>query len=190
MDLKGGSTGAFSAALASWLGAQAEGLSASPMSRLKAKGLEDQQRWQPCSRLGKRYGYVWADRLDCHLRQEDDRQCLLVSIGGSDNGSQARLGLDAGFHESAWQGKRFRLRLPDQGHQVSPALAMGVGALGCWQALSDSFPTTRVQRCWGHKTAKVLNHLPKRQQPQAKAAFHESYLAATTNETATALHRG
>jgi transposase-like protein len=187
--LKGVSTGDFSEALASLLGAQAEGLSASTISRLKAKWMEDHQHWQQRSLIGKRYVYVWADGIYFNLRNEDDRQCLLVLIGVTDNGVKALLGLEAGFRESALNWKSLLLRLHDQGLQVPPELAIGDGALGFWKALSEIFPTTRVQRCWVHKTANVLNNLPKSQQPQAKAALHEIYLAATKNDAETAFNR-
>jgi transposase-like protein len=37
----------------------------------------------------------------------------------------------------------------------------------------EVWPTTRVQRCWVHKTANVLAKLPKSQQPKAKRALQE-----------------
>jgi len=58
--LKGVSTGDFSEALASLLGANAEGLSASTISRLKAKWIEKHQQWQKRSLSGERYVYLWA----------------------------------------------------------------------------------------------------------------------------------
>jgi transposase-like protein len=51
--------------------------------------------------------------------------------------------------------------------------------LGFWKALPQVFPTTREQRCWVHKTANVLDKLPKRLQPEAKSKLHEIYMAAT-----------
>jgi putative transposase len=41
------------------------------------------------------------------------------------------------------------------------------GALGLWKALPQVFGTTRAQRCWLHKTANVLNKLPKNLQANA-----------------------
>jgi transposase-like protein len=37
--------------------------------------------------------------------------------------------------------------------------------------------TTKEQRCWVHKTANVLDELPKGGQPKAKRMLHEIYLA-------------
>ena len=41
------------------------------------------------------------------------------------------------------------------------------------------FPATRQQRCTVHKTANVLDKLPKRLQPQAKAKLNEIWQAET-----------
>lgn len=187
--LKGVSSGDFSEALASLLGAQAEGLSASTISRLKAKWIEEHQQWQKRSLAGKRYVYLWADGIYFNIRNENDRQCILVVIGVNDTGNKELLGLEAGFRESELSWKPLLLRLQDQGLKVAPELAVGDGALGFWKALAQVFPTTKAQRCWVHKTANVLNKLPKTQQPQAKSALHEIYLAATKNEANKAFDR-
>ena len=43
--------------------------------------------------------------------------------------------------------------------------------------------------CWVHKTANVLNKLPKRQQPEAKRAIWEIYRAGTKTEANKAFDR-
>ncbi len=187
--LKGVSTGDFSEALASLLGAQAKGLSASTISRLKAQWIEEHQQWQKRSLVGKRYVYIWADGIYFNIRNEDDRQCILVILGVTDNGAKELLGLESGFRESELNWKALLLRLRDQGLSTAPELAVGDGALGFWKALSQIFPSTRVQRCWVHKTANVLNTLPKSQQPQAKSALHEIYMAESKADAQTALER-
>ncbi len=187
--LKGVSTGDFSEALASLLGAQAKGLSASTISRLKAQWIEEHQQWQKRSLVGKRYVYIWADGIYFNIRNEDDRQCILVILGVTDNGAKELLGLESGFRESELNWKSLLLRLRDQGLSTAPELAVGDGALGFWKALAQIFPTTRVQRCWVHKTANVLNTLPKSQQPQAKSALHEIYMAESKADAQTALER-
>lgn len=171
------------------LGAQAQGLSASTISRLKAKWSEEHQQWQKRSLAGKRYVYVWADGIYFNIRNEDDRQCILVIIGVNDMGNKELLGLEAGFRESELSWKPLLLRLQDQGLKVAPELAVGDGALGFWKALAQVFPTTKTQRCWVHKTANVLNKLPKSQQAQAKSALHEIYLAATKDDANKAFDR-
>ena len=51
------------------------------------------------------------------------------------------------------------------------------GGDGFWKALRQVYPTTRTQRCWVHKTGNVLDKLPKRVQPRAKAQLHEIWMA-------------
>src|SRR3954470_14321958 len=65
---------------------------------------------------------------------------------------------------------------------LGPELAVADGALGFWQALEEVWPKTRSQRCWVHKTANVLNKLPKSQQPKAKRALQEIWMAETKKE--------
>lgn len=187
--LKGVSTGDFGEALSALLGADASGLSASTISRLKAKWNDEHEVWQQRSLKSKRYVYVWADGVYFNIRAEDDRQCILVLIGVSDTGHKELLGLEAGFRESELNWKSLLLRLQDQGLNHAPQLAIGDGAMGFWKALRQVFPTTQVQRCWVHKTANVLNSLPTSQQPQAKQALKDIYLAATKAEADTAFER-
>jgi transposase-like protein len=126
--LKGVSTGDFSEALVSLLGAQVEGLSASTISRLKSKWSQEHHQWQQRSLAGNRYVYVWADGIYFNIRNEDDRQCILVIIGVTDTGTKELLGLEAGFRESELSWKPLLLRLQDQGLKRDPELAIGDGS--------------------------------------------------------------
>ena len=186
--LKGISTGDFSEALAALLGPQAKGISASTISRLKRQWSQEHQAWQGRSLANKRYVYVWADGVYFNIRN-DERQCILVLIGVTDTGEKELLGLESGYRESELSWKPLLLRLQDQGLSIAPELAIGDGALGFWKAIAQVFPSTRVQRCWVHKTANVLNTLPKSQQPKAKSALHEIYMAATKEEALVAFKR-
>jgi transposase-like protein len=67
--------------------------------------------------------------------------------------------------------------LKSRGLAVPPELATGDGALGFWKALEEEFGATRQQRCWVHKTANVLNKMPKSVQPKAKADLKEIWQA-------------
>ena len=58
----------------------------------------------------------------------------------------------------------------------------GDGALGFWKALREVFPETREQRCTVHKTANILNKLPKSIQPQAKRVLHDIWQAPARAE--------
>ena len=70
-------------------------------------------------------------------------------------------------------------------------MAAGDGALGFWAALEEIYPTTRTrtQRCWVHKTANVLNAMPKTVQPKAKQALHEIWQAPTREDAETAFNQ-
>lgn len=173
----------------SLLGADAAGLSSSTISRLKTKWIEEHEQWQHRSLKAKRYVYVWAGGVYFNTRAEDDRSCMLVMIGVSDTGHKELLGIELGFRESELNWKSLLLRLKDQGLKAAPELAIGDGALGFWKALHQVFPTTQVQRCWVHKTANVFNTLPSSQQPQAKTALRDIYLAATKADAETAFDR-
>lgn len=186
--LKGVSTGDFSDALSALLGPQAKGLSPATISRLKATWIEEHRTWQSRSLEHKRYVYLWADGIYFNIR-DDERQCILVLIGVNDTGEKELMGLAAGHRESELSWKSLLLKLKDQGLEQDPQLAIGDGALGFWKALPQVFPTTRKQRCWVHKTANVLNKLPKRQQSEAKRALWEIYRAETKAEANTAFNR-
>ncbi len=51
--------------------------------------------------------------------------------------------------------------------------------MGFWAALEEIFPTTRLQRCWVHKTRNVLNAFPTSLQPKAKQALQDIWRAET-----------
>lgn len=69
-----------------------------------------------------------------------------------------------------------------RGLEYSPKLATGDGALGFWGALNKVYPSCAHQRCWVHKTANVLNKVPKSVQPKIKTALHEIWMAETKEE--------
>lgn len=53
-------------------------------------------------------------------------------------------------------------------------------------ALGEVWPRTPEQRCWVHKTANVLNKLPKSQHAKAKRALQAIWMAETKAEAETA----
>ena len=179
--LKGISTGDFSEALSALLGPEAKGLSAATISRLKTKWQQEHKDWQGRSLRHKRYVYMWADGIYFNIRG-GERQCILVIIGVNDTGHKELLGMEAGYRESELSWKSLMLKLKDQGLAHDPQLAIGDGALGFWKALPQVFPTTRHQRCWVHKTANILNKLPKKLQSGAKSELWEIYRAETKTD--------
>ena len=186
--LKGVSTGDFSEALAALLGAEAKGLSSATISRLKAKWRSEHQTWQGRSLKHKRYVYLWSDGIYFNIRN-DERQCILVMIGVTDTGHKELVGMSTGYRESELSWKALMLQIKDQGLQYDPQLAIGDGALGFWKALPQIWPTTQRQRCWVHKTANVLNKLPKKLQSQAKSQLWEIYRAETKTDANVAFNR-
>ena len=175
--LKGLSTGDFSSALTALLGQDAAGLSASTISRLKEVWKEEQERWSKRELAGKRFVYIWVDGVHFGVRLEDASQCILVVIGATVDGKKELLAMLDGYRESAESWKELLWDLKQRGLTIEPKVAIGDGALGFWKALPQVFGTTREQRCWVHKTANVLNKLPKGQQAKAKAALHEIWMA-------------
>jgi len=177
--LKGVSTGDFAEALAAILGPQARGLSAATITRLKAGWAEEYGAWSKRSLAGKHYVYVRADGVHFNIRLEEDRQCILVLMGATADGQKELIALSDGFRESEQSWKALLLDCQARGMTIAPTLAVGDGALGFWKALRQVFPATKEQRCWVHKTANVLDKLPKAQQPKAKAMLHDIWQAET-----------
>jgi transposase-like protein len=56
------------------------------------------------------------------------------------------------------------------------------GALGLWTAMEQEFPKASEQRCWVHRTANVLDKLPKTVQPAAKRLLHRMYMSPTKRQ--------
>ncbi len=177
--LKGVSTGDFSEALAALLGPDAKGLSANTVTRLKAVWQQEYEAWSKRSLAGKHYVYVWADGVHFNIRLEEDRQCVLVLMGATADGQKELIALGDGFRESEQSWKALLLDCQARGLTQAAALAVGDGALGFWKALRQVFPAAREQRCWVHKTANVLDKMPKGQQPRAKAMLHDIWQAET-----------
>jgi putative transposase len=186
--LKGISSGDFEDALIALLGRDAGGLSASTIGRLKEAWSEEHARWSKRDLSAKRYIYFWVDGIHVQARLEDTAQCLLIIIGATPEGRKELVGLTDGVRESAQSWRELLLDLKRRGLSIGPELAVADGALGFWQALEEVWPNTRGQRCWVHKTANVLNKLPKSQQPKAKRALQEIWMAETKKDALAAFH--
>ena len=187
--LRGLSTGDMQEALAVLLGEEAKGLSPAVVGRLKAEWSEAYAAWNRRDLSGEHYVYVWADGIYSTLRGEDDRLCLLILIGVNEQGEKRLLALSDGYRESkaSWLGIIHDLQA--RGLKTPPALGIGDGALGFWAALDEAWPRTRHQRCWVHKTANVLNALPKSVQGKAKAGLQEIWMAETQTQAGKAFDR-
>ena len=175
--LRGLSTGDFAPALAQFLGSEA-GLSASTVQRLTESWQSEHEGWCRRDLSGVDYVYWWVDGVHFNVRLEEDRLCCLVVVGVRPDGSKELVALCDGYRESKESWAALLRSLRDRG-LAGPVLAVGDGALGFWAALRDVFPSTKEQRCWVHRTANVLDALPKRLHPQAKKALQAIYNAPT-----------
>ena len=180
--LKGVSTGDFSEALAALLGPDAKGLSATTVTRLKGLWEQEYHDWSKRSLAGKQYVYVWADGVHFNIRLEGGRQCILVLMGATADGKKELIAIQDGHRESEQSWKELLLDVQARGLVIEPKLAIGDGALGFWKAVRQIWPAAAEQRCWVHKTANVLDKLPKGVQPKAKEMLHEIYLAPSRAE--------
>jgi transposase-like protein len=180
--LKGISTGDMSPALAALLGADAPGLSPTTVVRLKSVWEEEHRAWSHRSLEGQHYVYVWADGIYFNIRLEEAdkaRQCILVLMGATPDGRKELIAVVDGYRESAASWKEVIEGLKARGLRHAPRLAIGDGALGFWAAVDEAWPETLQQRCWVHKTANVLNKLPKSLHGKAKDMLHEIWKSPT-----------
>ena len=186
--LRGISMGDFQEALAALLGKDAPNLSPSVIARLRAEWEADYSRWQRRDLSARRYVYIWADGVYLQARMEPQAECILVLIGATPEGKKELLGFQVGVRESAQSWRELLIDLKARGLAIAPELATGDGALGFWRALEEVSPTTRHQRCTVHKTANVLDKMPKSVQPAAKSDLREIWAAPdrATAETAVA----
>ena len=176
--LKGISTGDYQEALAALLGENAKGLSANTISRLKERWIDEHREWRQRDLSDKRYVYLWVDGIYSNVRL-DDRLCLLVVMGVTEHGRKELVAVEEGYRESEASWLELLNGLVARVLTICPKLATADGALGFWKALSKVYPQTKQQRCWVHKTANVLNKLPKAVQPKVKEALHDIWMAET-----------
>jgi transposase-like protein len=177
--LRGVSTGGFSDALQALVGPEAKGLSANVVTRLLEGWKSEYELWNRRDLSSKEYVYFWADGIHFNIRLEEDRQCILVLMGATKDGRKELIGILDGFRESEQSWRELLCDLKARGLKKAPKVAVGDGALGFWKALRKVFPKTRAQRCWVHKTANVLNKLPKSLQAKAKDDLHQIWMADT-----------
>ena len=185
--LRGVSTGDFQEALSALVGKDAPNLSPSVITRLTAQWNADYERWQKRDLSARRYVYVWADGVYLQARMEDQAECMLVLIGATPEGKKELVGFQTGVRESAQSWRELVVDVKRRGLKVAPDIAVGDGALGFWKALGEVWPTTREQRCWVHKTANVLNRLPKNLHTKAKRTLQEIWMAETKKDAVMAL---
>jgi len=179
--LKGISSGEMGAALEVLVGPKAKGLSASTVSRLKQAWAQEYRYWSDKRLDQDQWVYIWADGVYSGLRAERAKLCALVIIGVNERGEKHFLAIEDGVRESTQSWREVLLDLKSRGLNA-PQLAIGDGAMGFWSALDEVYPDTRHQRCWVHKTANILNKLPKSLQPKVKQSLHNIWQAETRKD--------
>jgi putative transposase len=177
--LKGISTGDFSEALGAILGERAIGLSATNIVRLKAEWEVEYKSWHGRDLSQKRYVYWWADGIYFNVRLDEERSCVLVLMGALEDGTKELIAVVDGYRESTQSWRELLQQLKRQGLTTPPKLAVGDGSLGFWLALQQEYGPVSQQRCWVHKTANILDKMPKSVQGRAKTLIHEMYLSPT-----------
>jgi transposase-like protein len=160
------------------VGPQAQGLSASTVSRLKQVWADEYLSWREQSLDKDRWVYIWADGVYSGLRAEQTKLCALVVMGVNERGEKHFLAIEDGVRESTQSWREVLLKLKSRGMNP-PKLAVGDGAMGFWAALDEVYPETGQQRCWMHKTMNVLNCLPKTAHVKAKQALHAIWQSET-----------
>ena len=175
--LKGVSAGDMKPALSALLGSESKGLSDSVIHRLKTQWYDDYEQWRKRTLSKDKWVYLWVDGIYSNIRG-NDKLCALVVIGANSQGQKRLLAVDDGVRESKQSWREVLLDLKARGLDDFK-LAIGDGALGFWSAVSEVYPDAKRQRCWVHKTANVLNKLPKTAQPKAKAKLHDIWMAET-----------
>jgi putative transposase len=180
--LKGISTGDMQEALEAILGKNAKGLSPSNIVRLKEMWEKEYAEWSRRDLSLERYVYIWADGIYFNVRLSEERPCLLVLLGATVEGKKELLAIHDGIRESKISWQEVLQDLKKRGLTESPLIGVGDGALGFWAALEEEFPSCRHQRCWVHKTANVLDKMPKIVQEHAKRLIHEIYMSPTKEE--------
>ena len=168
--LKGISTGDFGEALQSILGRDVPGLSASTITRLK------RHLGERLPRLVQALAHRESSTFTC-----GPTACISTSVWKKTasaywcswerlkDGKKELIAIADGYRESAQSWKELLLGREitrtgcrsQAGHRRRSAWASG-------RHLREVWPAAREQRCWVHKTANVLDKLPKRLQPAAK----------------------
>ncbi|MFW6039163.1 MAG: IS256 family transposase [bacterium] len=181
--LRGVSTNDFDETLEALLGPDAVGLSPNTITRFKSTWADEYKQWASSDLSDRHYVYVWADGVHFNIRLEDagaDRQCILVLMGATTEGKKELTVIADGYRESEQSWKELLLSVKHHGIGTSggdPKPAIGDGAFGFWAAVREVWPMIDEQRCWVHKTANVLNKMPKRTQPKAKTMLHNIWQA-------------
>lgn len=172
--LKGISAGDFSEALTAIVGKDTKGFGRPVIGKPKAKWKDEFEEWRVRDLSSKRYVYCWVDGIYRNVRM-DEKQCLLVMMGATPEGTKELIAIEGGCRESGQSWKELPSSLQSGGLSTSPELFIGDGALGFRSALSEVYPESGRQRCRVHKTANIPNKMPKSTQAKARKRIRDRY---------------
>ena len=177
--LAGVSSNKFQEALSSVFGEDSKGFSAASIIRLTKEWQKEFEQWKRRDLRGKEYVYVWADGIYVKSRLDGEKTCLLVMIGVGIDGKKELIAMESGIRESTQSWREVLLDLKFRGLAKAPKLAICDGALGFQNAVDEIWGQMRIQRCWFHKTANILDKMPKCVQKKATQMIRDMHMADT-----------
>ena len=177
--LAGVSSNKFQGALSSVFGEDSKGCSSASIVRLTKESQKEFEQWKRRDLRGKEYVYVWADGIYVKSRLDGEKTCLLVMIGVGIDGKKELIAMESGIRESTQSWREVLLDLKFRGLAKAPKLAICDGALGFQNAVDEIWGQMRIQRCWFHKTANILDKMPKCVQKKATQMIRDMHMADT-----------
>jgi putative transposase len=157
------------------LSKDAPNLSPNVIVRLKEKWSQKYEAWSRRDLSQKHYLYVWADGIYRQCPPRARRKSPAMPVGSDESHLRGKEGADRRhrrYRESEQNWTELLLDLQLRGLSEAPLLAVADGAVSFWAALRKG--KMREQPYWVHKTANLLNKMPKRIQPKAKAGSARS----------------
>ena len=177
--LAGVSSNKFQEALSSVFGEDSKGFSSASIIRLTKEWQKECEQWKRRDLRGKEYVYVWADGIYVKSRLDGEKTCLLVMIGVGIDGKKELIAMERGIRESTQSWREVLLDLKFRGLTKAPKLAVCDGALGFQNAVDEIWGQMKIQRCWFHKTANILDKMPKCVQKKATQMIRDMHMADT-----------
>ena len=177
--LAGVSSNKFQEALSSVFGEDSKGFSSASIFRLTKDWQKECEQWKRRDLRGKEYVYVWADGIYVKSRLDGEKTCLLVMIGVGIDGKKELIAMESGIRESTQSWREVLLDLKFRGLTKAPKLAVCDGVLGFQNAVDEIWGQMKIQRCWFHKTANILDKMPKCVQKKATQMIRDMHMADT-----------
>lgn len=176
--LAGVSSNKFQEALSSVFGEESKGFSPATIIRLTGlgKGVSGMEK-TGFIREGIRL--CLADGVYVKSRLDGEKTCLLVIIGVGVDGKKELVAIEPGIRESTQSWREVLLDLKFRGLTKAPKLAICDGALGFQNAVDEIWGQMKIQRCWFHKTANILDKMPKSVQKKATKMIRDMHMADT-----------